>query len=137
LNFQDFIGLDRTSPNFIEPEKKTEIIKPSNFTPQNNQETDLAPEYFDLDKFVKELYQKTSTKNKENMMKQKYMSSYDVASSCISNIINHINLLNFSRASSTFPSAFMIITAGASAITEYAARRDLFMSSCSFSASLL
>lgn len=86
MNFQDFIGADRTSPAFIKDDTPTiiEETKPE-------QVSDLAAtNYFDLDLFVKELYQKTSKKNRENIEKQKYMSSYDVATSCIQNIVNKI-----------------------------------------------
>jgi hypothetical protein len=46
--------------------------------------------FFDLDVFIQELYEKTTNKNKDAVEKQKYMSAYDVASSCIGNIIHKI-----------------------------------------------
>jgi hypothetical protein len=86
FNFQDFIGTDQTTipvPNF--PDNTQNNIEPT--IQKEDQKSDLAPKYFDLSEFTKELYIKTSSTNKENIEKQKYMNAYDVASSCIANIV--------------------------------------------------
>jgi len=107
LDFKNFIGQNQAAPvpNFTREtptqtvpaqtlEQSVQVQTPSAQTlsepVQVEQQADLAAKYFDLDEFVKELYIKTSTKNKENIQNQKYMSSYDVASSCISNILHKL-----------------------------------------------
>jgi len=84
LNF-DFIGENRSENQVVH-----EVV-----TPQINIQPDLAAQieqnrFFDLDVFIQETYEKSRDKNKDAIEKQMYMTSYDVASSCISNIIYKI-----------------------------------------------
>jgi len=94
LNFQDFIGGDQTKPK--EPaEKILDPVIPTPTPTPKDEQPDLAPKkeenrFFDLDVFIKELYVKTATRNELNIKNQKYMSAYDVSSSCITNIIHKL-----------------------------------------------
>ena len=78
FNFKDFVQ-----------DKKEIIVQQPEILP------DLAAiqengRFFDLDTFINETHIKSRDKNKEAIEKQLYMSAYDVASSCISNIIYKI-----------------------------------------------
>ena len=93
FDFKNFIGDNQEETTKIEEQI---IIKPG----ENHQQEVAIPEqvitphpglvanrFFDVDQFVKELYVKTSKQNKERTANQKYMSSYDVSSLCIGNVL--------------------------------------------------
>jgi hypothetical protein len=82
FQFKDFISDQQE--NKIVQEISQQIVVP-NLAAINEQNR-----FFDLDEFINETYTRNTNKNKEAIIKQKYMSSYDVASSCISNIIYKI-----------------------------------------------
>ena len=99
MDFKNFLGKDQSNNQQTEPTiptstPKPEIVPEPILEPQHiptlEPQPDLAPRFFDLDEFTKELYIKTSNTNKQNIINQKYMSSYDVSSSCILNIIHKL-----------------------------------------------
>jgi hypothetical protein len=84
FDFKNFIGDNQEETTKIEEQI---LIKPEESHQQP--QPDLAPEnrFFDADQFVKELYVKTTKQNKERTLNQKYMSSYDVSTLCIANVL--------------------------------------------------
>jgi len=88
LDFKNFIGNNQSINKEPEAIKKTEVVTPVQVPIKET--PDLAPNFFDLDKFIKELYVKTSTRNKENIQNQQFASSYDISSACILNIIHKL-----------------------------------------------
>lgn len=88
--FQNFV-----SPNqSIVQEQTTQTQQPQTQTPVVISEA-LAPvqdklKYFDLNQFIKEVYKNSTEENKIKIKNQKYMSAYDIASTCIQNILHKL-----------------------------------------------
>lgn len=83
FNFDNFISANQSDTKF---ENTTNIVPDLAAKPQIIEQNRL----FNLDTFIQETYNKSTDKNKLAIQYQKYMSSYDVASSCINNIIYKI-----------------------------------------------
>jgi len=81
FNFEDFVGANQITEQTVISEVQPALAA-------INQEEEKR--FFDLDLFIQEVYNKSTNKNKEMIEKQKYMSAYDVASSCINNILHKI-----------------------------------------------
>lgn len=82
-NLQNFIGTNQQTQQVVcEPEKPINEVKPDLAATKNN--------FFDLEKFIQELNTQEEQKNKDRLFNQTYMSAYDVASSCICNILHKI-----------------------------------------------
>lgn len=79
FNFKDFVN-DKKENVVIQEATPQPIAVPDTAAIEQNR-------FFDLDEFINETYNKNRDKNKDMIQKQMYMSSYDVASSCINNII--------------------------------------------------
>lgn len=86
FQFKDFIGSNQSESKI--PEVPQPILFPDLAATQEKPiEKDRI---FDLDILIQEMYDKNTQKNKDMVEKQKYMSSYDISSSCIGNIIYKI-----------------------------------------------
>jgi len=80
FNFTNFIGNDKTITETVS------IIPPPDLAATNLQNNRV----FDLDLFIQETYDSNTSRNKVAIQKQNYMSSYDIASGCIGNIVYKI-----------------------------------------------
>lgn len=81
FNFDNFISANQSDNKFNET-----VIPVPDLAAIPQEQNRL----FDLEEFINETYNKSTNKNKDAIERQKYMSSYDVASSCINNIIYKI-----------------------------------------------
>jgi len=86
FNFNNFVGINKSENTPIE----TPVLQPLFPDLAAKQENIEKNRVFDLDLFIQETYDKNTQKNKDAIENQSYMSSYDIASSCISNIIYKI-----------------------------------------------
>lgn len=88
FNFNEFVGKNKSEEVVVAtPQPVLQPLFPDLAANQESIETDR---FFDLDKFIQETYDKNTLKNQNAIENQIYMSSYDVASSCIGNIVYKI-----------------------------------------------
>lgn len=79
--------------NFVKPIQNEEPQENPIVQQQTTPVLDLAPkkenniQFFDLNTFITEVFNKSAEDNKRRIQNQKYMSAYDVSSTCIKNII--------------------------------------------------
>lgn len=81
FNFTDFIGNDKTITETVSITPSPDLAATNKI--ENNR-------VFDLDLFIQETYDSNTARNKVAIEKQNYMSSYDIASGCIGNIVYKI-----------------------------------------------